>query len=227
MKASRLWVITTLVASALAIFFIGGNHQRSEEPLTTPAPTVGVTEPFAEPGKSIETDPQGRKIYPFGTTVLRIPSRHNPIGGDQSGFIRLGVCFTREEFHSKCTSFENQVFITISRGNGNQLPTYPNSLQQLKREFSATDGPFDSEYDGVWEFRYQDSPRIFNYAIKEVDSTNRHVTAICSSGPRCTAWVAVDPALTVKYDFARNYLDHWPKLNKEITSFVASTIAKN
>ena len=222
MKLSRLWVPATLLATALAIVIIAGGRQGVREPAEVSETTTAAMTPATEAREPIETDTQGRQVRELGTANLHIPPRYNPTGGAKLGWIRLGACFAKYEFNSKCTSFENQVFITISPGDGRTRFPYSDSREQLSKELTTTDGPFESEFDGVWEFRYRDSSRVFYYAIVEVDHTNRHVVAGCSNGPRCSVWVHVDPSISVRYEFDRKHLDQWPWLNKEITNLVAS-----
>jgi len=219
----RIAVPIALVATAVAITVFGPAIQRTDSDIAKQdVKSNDLVSPA--PRREPVYDEDGRRVLLVGDISLHIPTSQNAIStnADGSGTVQVNLCWPREEDTGECPGIENVVVIFLT--GGNEQPTVDDGMAKLRQELSIAEGPFDSEMEGIWEFRLPSSEARFYYAIVEPDPTGRHVTARCYGGPRCSSWISIVPGLAARYNFDKQHLPIWTEIDQQVRSYVRSFV---
>jgi len=228
MRVRRLVVPIAVVVVATAIILIGSSIalRNRPEPGVATAPPGPV---ISEPTSTRVVDEQGRVVYDFGATVIRIPEQDNPTSTTSQGYtsnVLVSLCWPRPPETGECPGISNVVRIFLRGATDRDVLraaasyVYEDSLAQLKKEVSVAVGPADTSIPGVWGFSPVDTDANFYYALAQPDWQGRHIVASCYYGPTCRAWASVAPGLTARYTFDTSQLPRWPELNQHVREYV-------
>jgi hypothetical protein len=174
-------------------------------------------------------DDKGYRVFTLGATRLSIPPSRNPAavaGPPENRTVRVTLCWPRDDVTGECPGVESVIVIFL-RGFADQRSPIDDGVADLKRRQKSVDGPFESEIDGLWEFRYPNTDEAYTYALAKPDHTGRHPIARCAKSTRCHVGTTVAPGLAATYDFQKEHLELWPEIDQEVREYVTSLIVED
>lgn len=188
---------------------------------------VGKPAPVSVPAASIELDENGRAITMLGDIELHVPKllwrSSAPLPKREQDSIQLSLCWENAltKFSLDCPK-DADIKIFMSSRTSSTYPYTVDAQEHLENRTNLSEGPFESEINGVNVYRHAREGFATGYALTTIDPSGIFPFASCNL--YCSVQTQIHAQVHVQYQFDSGLITSWPEIHKGIRDTLESMI---